>query len=267
MILFGKPVAEKIYQNLERDIQKLRERKIIPSLSVVLVGEDPASLSYVKMKEKIAQHLGINFKLFHLPGIVQEKVVSNLIDELNLNKHISGIIVQLPLPENFNTEKILKKILPQKDIDGFFGAFYPPTAQAILEIFKFYKISLKNKKIVIIGYGRLVGKPLEKLLLSQGLKPIVCDFKTVNLKALTKTADIIITATGVPALIKPEMISQNAVIIDAGTAESGGKIAGDVDLNVYPKIKAYSPVPGGVGPVTVAMLMKNVVGAAKKIGK
>ena len=263
MILLGKPVVAKIYQNLENDIRELREKKVVPSLGVVLVGEDPASLSYVKMKEKIANRLGIDFQLFHLPGIVPEKTVENLIQDLNLNKYISGIIIQLPLPDNFKTEKILKKVLSAKDIDGFYGNFHPPTAQAILEILKFYGISLKDKKIVIVGHGRLVGKPLKKILVSQSLKPIICDFKTTNLKTLTKSADIIITATGVPALIKPDMVNKNAVIIDAGAAEAGGKIAGDVDPIVYTKIKAYSPVPGGVGPVTVAMLMKNVVEAAK----
>jgi methylenetetrahydrofolate dehydrogenase (NADP+) / methenyltetrahydrofolate cyclohydrolase len=264
MILFGKPVAEKIYQDLKSEIEKLKERKIIPSLGVILVGENPASLSYVKVKEKIAASLGIDFRLFHLPGIAQESKVEELLESLNLNKFISGIVVQLPLPEDFNREKILKKIAPGKDVDGFYGEMPAPTAEAILEMLKFYKLSLKDKKIVLVGRGRLVGQPLEKMLLKKGLKPIVCDMRTANLKKVVKSGEIIISATGVPGIITPEMVGKETIVIDAGTAESGGKLAGDVDPKVYDIVPAYSPVPGGVGPLTVALLMKNVALAAKK---
>ncbi|KKQ73735.1 MAG: Bifunctional protein FolD [Berkelbacteria bacterium GW2011_GWB1_38_5] len=263
MVLLGKPVAENIYLKLKKDIEVLQKKHIMPTMGVILVGEDPASLSYVKIKEKIAKNLGIGFKLFHLPGIVSEKEVEKSICELNINKYISGIIVQLPLPTDFQTEKILKQIKSEKDVDGFYGAYPAPTVQAILEILKFYKININDKKIVIVGYGRLVGQPLEKMLLKLGLKPVVCDSKTAGLKAKILEADIIVTAVGVQSLIKSDMVKAGTIIIDAGNSEVAGKMVGDVDPKVYFKIKAYSPVPGGVGPVTVACLMKNVVDATK----
>jgi len=262
MILSGKPVAEKIYEGLVQGLRKISRR---PKLAVILVGEDPASLSYLRVKEKIAKRLGIGFEMFHLPGAVQEKVVEKLIEDLNQNESISGIIVQLPLPGRFEQEKILKKIDRRKDIDGFYSDLSAPTAQGILEILKFYKIGLEKKRVVLVGHGRLVGKPLEKLLSKQAVKPIICDLKTANLNKKLKTADIIVSATGVVGLIKPEMVTSETIIIDAGTAEAKGKLVGDVDPSVYNKVKAYSPVPGGVGPVTVACLMRNVVLAAKII--
>lgn len=260
MILHGKPVAEKIYQKIQSDLKKIAQKY----LAVVLVGEDPASLSYIKIKEKIACRLGLNFRLYHLPGIVSEKAVLKLLADLNQNKFIAGIVVQLPLPKGWSDQKILDYVLLEKDIDGFKGGYPSPTAQAILETLKFYQISLKDKKIVIIGHGRLVGEPLEKILLKQGLKPVVCDSKTGDLKAKTLAADILVSAVGIPGFIKTDMVSEKAVVIDAGTAESKGKIAGDVAEEVYEKVSSYSPVPGGIGPVTVACLMRNFVRAAKK---
>jgi len=253
MILYGKPVAEKIYK-------KLKFGKPL-ALAVVLIGEDPVNLAYVHAKEKKAKRFGVKFRLFHLPGIASERQISELINNLNRNKFINGIIVQLPLPESIDTEKILRLISPEKDIDGFSGDFTAPTAQAILEILEFYEINFQNKKIVIVGYGRLVGKPLADLLRKKGAQPIIC---TSNSDIATETtdADIIISATGTASLIKSEMVSEKAVVIDAGTAESHGKIRGDVDPAVFKKVRAYTPTPGGVGPVTVACLMRNLVEAA-----
>lgn len=254
MILFGKPVAEKIYQSLGV--------KNHPTMAVVLVCEDPASIAYVHAKEKQAEKLGIDFKLFHLPGIASEKKILEIIEDLNKNKYVNGIIVQLPLPEGIDTDKILAAVTPEKDIDGFSGKFPPPTAQAILEILKFYEIDLKNKKIVIVGYGRLVGKPLAEMFKKKDIQPIICTSNS-DIASETIDADIIVSATGVPGLIKPDMVSKEAVVIDAGTAESKGKINGDVDVGVYEKVSAYTPTPGGVGPVTVACLMRNLIEAAK----
>ncbi len=265
MILTGKPVAEKIYKEAKNNIKELKLGDIKPFMAVILAGEDPASLSYIKIKEKKASQLGFDFRLYHLTSFVQEKKLLDLVRDLNKNKYIAGIVVQLPLPESVDKLKILKSVDPKKDIDGFLGRYLPPSAQAILEILKFYKISLKNKKILLIGRGELVGKPLEKLLLKRDLKPEVCNLKTKNLKEKTLKADIIVTATGCPNLIKKDMVSNNTIIIDAGTAESRGKIAGDVSKEVYKKVKSYSPVPGGVGPVTVACLMRNLVKACKNM--
>ena len=264
MILPGKPVAAKIYQKLQKDIQVFVSGKRKPEIASIIVGQDPASIVYTKIKEKQAQKLGINFKVYHLSGIAPESNLEELISDLNQNKYITGIIVQLPLPKNFNQEKILKTIAPAKDIDGFQGKMPAPTAAAILEILKFYHISLKNNNIVIVGHGRLVGKPLATMLKKQGLKPIICDSTTFDLKEKTLKAEIIVSAAGSPGLIKPEMVSKTAVVIDAGTVEAKGKLIGDVEQAVYEKVSAYTPSPGGVGPVTVACLMRNVVLAAKK---
>ena len=263
MILLGKPIAEKIYSKLKKDVEALKTKNIAPTLAVILVGEDPASLTYVKAKQKQAQKLGINFKFFHLPGIAREGKILALINNLNNNKFVDGIVVQMPLPEGIDADKIIKVINPNKDIDGFSGKFRPPTAQAIWEILGFYNIDLKNKKVVIIGYGRLVGKPLAELLKKQKLEPVICTSSS-DIAAETLDADIIISATGVPGLIKAEMVSQKAVVIDAGTAESHQKISGDVDPKVYGKITSYTPTPGGVGPVTVACLLRNLIEAIKK---
>lgn len=264
MILLGKPVAEKIYLELSREIKELQQKNLSPTLAAILVGEDPASLSYVKAKEKRAEKLGINFKLYHLAGMVQETRILELIEELNRNLFIHAIVIQLPLTEGFDTDKILKVINPQKDIDGFSGQYPAPTAQAIMEIFNFYEIDLKSKKIVIVGFGRLVGKPLSDLLKKQGLQPIICTSSS-EIASETLDANIIISATGTPGLIKPEMVSEKAVVIDAGTAESQGKIHGDVDGAVFAKVTAYTPTPGGVGPVTVACLFRNLIESAKNI--
>lgn len=263
MILSGKPVAEKIYQKVKPCLSAGRFDKP-PLMAVILVGEDKASLAYVHAKAKKAENLGVGFKLFHLSGITNERKILELIEDLNKNKYIDGIAVQLPLPEGIDTEKVLKAILPEKDIDGFYSEkFSSPTAQAILEILKFYNIDIKKKKIVIVGYGRLVGKPFAEMLKKEGIQPIICTSNS-DIASETIDADIIISATGTPKLIKPGMISEKAVVIDAGTAESKGKIRGDVDPRVYEKVKAYTPTPGGVGPVTVACLMRNLVEAAKE---
>ena len=263
MLLAGSIVAEKIYSQIRREIKELKEKKIQPFLATIIVGEDPVSLNFIKIKEKTAFNLGIDFKINHLPGIATEKSVLDLINELNKNKFIHGIIIQLPLPKNLDSQKIIRAIDPHKDIDGLLGKYLPPTATAILEILKFYQFDYRGKKITLVGHGTLVGGPLEKMLMTQGVEPLVCDSKTTDLKEKLLTSDIIISATGVPGLIIPEMVNEDAIIIDAGAAESGGKIRGDVDPRVYKKVKAYSPVPGGVGPVTVAMLMKNLIEAAK----
>ena len=268
VILFGKPVATKIYQDLEGKIKDLKRK---PFLAVILVGENPASLSYIKIKEEIAERLGIGFKLYHYPAMALPGEVEKLIQDLNQNQNVSGIVVQLPLPEHIKTEKIIQSLSPEKDVDGFKSSFPAPTAQAILEILKFYQIEIKNlpagrqgKNIVIVGHGRLVGGPLEKILQKQNIQATICDLKTPNLGEKTLSADILVSAVGASGLIKPAMVKSETIIIDAGTSEVGGKIVGDVSPEVYQKVSTYTPNPGGVGPVTVACLMKNVVDASKK---
>lgn len=261
MILYGNPVAEKIYLSIEKDIKKLTFK---PFLAVILVGEDRASCTYVKVKEKKATKLGLGFQLYHFSGLSRQNQILDLIDELNNQNSVSGVVVQLPLPAGFDAERILHSINPKKDIDGLSSKNPPPTATAILEILKFYSIDYLKKTIVLAGHGKLVGEPLEKILKAEGVDPIVCDSKTANLKSITLRADILVSATGMPDLIKADMVRPDTVVIDAGTAESNGKMAGDVSEEVYGKVQSYSPMPGGVGPVTVACLMKNLAEAAKK---
>jgi len=263
MILYGKPVAESIYKTLANQIENFKKQGITPSLAVILVGNDPASLVYIKVKEKVAHELGVIFKLYHFPETVSENDLEILIRDLNQNKYIHGILIQLPLPQGFSDDKIIKTILPDKDIDGFLLEHPATTAAAILEILNYYNVELNGKNIVLVGYGQLVGKPLEKLLMKKGIKPLVCDSNTKNIEKRTLEADILISAVGIPGLIKQDMVKSNAIIIDAGTAESSGKMIGDVSPEVYEKVDTYTPNPGGVGPVTVAQLMKNLVEAAK----
>lgn len=261
MILDGNKVALKIYQDINQRIKKLDFK---PCLAVVLAGENLANTIFIQAKEEIVKKLGFDFKLFHLPRVVSQKKVEELIFELNQNLNIQGIVVQLPLPEGFKTREILSKISPDKDVDGFSGRYPAPTAQAILEILKFYDVDYSNKKIIIVGHGILVGQPLEKMLLEEGVRPIICDLKTRNLSRETQAAEILISAAGVPGMIKENMVALEAIVIDAGTSENLGRIKGDVEREVYKKVAAYTPVPGGVGPVTVACLMKNLVQAAEE---
>jgi len=263
MELSGKVVAQKIQEDLIAKVENLKSRGITPSLAVLLVGNDPASLVYVKAKETMAEKLGVDFRLYHFSGKCRAAQVLELIDELNNDPKVHGIIVQLPLPVGFDTEKIIKAIDPSKDVDGLSGEMSAPTAEAILALLEHYRINLEGD-IVIVGRGRLVGQPLEKILKKRGLAPKVLDSTSANLEEETLKADILVSATGVPGLIKADMISKKTIVIDAGTAESKGEVKGDVVKEVYQKVKAYSPVPGGVGPLTVVMLMNNLVEAAKE---
>lgn len=269
MILYGKPVAQAIEQEIKTKIANFRSSQIKPFLAVILVGNDAASQLYTQKKKDKAESLGIGFRLHHFPTEIKEQNVIDLIGCLNQNKNVSGIIIQLPLPESFDTPKILAQIDSKKDVDGLNNGFAPTTAGAILELLNYYNIGLKNKKIVIVGRGKLVGAPLEKILSEKNFDVTVCDSKTLDLAVQTNQADIIISGVGKPGLITSDMVKSDTVIIDAGTAESSGSTVGDIDtevydgVSVYTKVSSYSPVPGGVGPVTVVKLLKNVVEAAE----
>lgn len=263
MILYGKPVVEAIENEIKEEIKKLADINIQPFLAVILIGDDPASLVYTRKKKEKAESLGMGFRLYHYPATMAQSDIEVIISDLNQNKNVHGIIIQLPLPEGYDTDKLLSLINPEKDVDGLNGGFATPTAGAILELMQFYNIDTKNKKVVLVGRGKLVGQPLEKIFKSQDLDLEVCNSKTEDLKSKTLTADIIVSGVGKPSLITPDMVSEKAIIIDAGTAESSGSTVGDVSSEVYAKVAAYSPVPGGVGPVTVIKLLKNVVESAR----
>ena len=272
-ILDGRKIAEKIKQRLKAQVIKMKNK---PGLAVVYAGSDPASLSYIMAKEKAAKEIGVNFLFYKFPAQVSEKKVVSLISGLNQNEKVSGIIVQLPLPAHLPKKGILNAIALEKDIDVLSDKarelfkngrpiFIPPPAGAVLEFLKTAKKPLEKSTVVVVGRGMLVGEPVAMLLKQRAKRLIVCDRKTKSLTTETRKADILISAVGQPNLIKKEMVKKGAVVIDAGTAKYKGKIVGDVDFaNVSPKISYITPVPGGVGPVTVAMLLANVVKAAEK---
>ena len=264
MILYGLPVVETIENELKEKVKSLAEKNIRPFLAVILLGSDPASVLYTRKKQEKAESLGIGFRLYRFPAYIAEEDITEVITDLNHNKNVHGVMIQLPLPKDFDTPKVLSIIAKEKDVDGLNNGFAPTTAGAILELLNFYKISLEDKKIVLVGRGKLVGQPLEKILSDRKLDFEICDSKTENLAEKTLNADLIISGVGKPGLIKSDMLSAKTIVIDAGTAESSGTTVGDLDPTSYEKIASYSPVPGGLGPITVMKLLKNVVEAAER---
>lgn len=271
-ILDGREISQKIKNRLKTQVKRMKRK---PALAVVYAGNDPASLSYIRAKEKAAKEIRVDFLFHKFPARVPEKKVVDLIFNLNQNKKISGIIVQLPLPKHLKKSKILNAIALDKDVDVLSeisrkkfekreSVFVPPPAGAVLEFLKIAKKPLEKSTVVVVGRGMLVGEPVAMLLKQKAKRLIVCDQKTKDLSIEIKKADILISAVGKPDLIKKEMIKKGVVVIDAGTAKHLGKIVGDVDFaGVSPKASYITPVPGGVGPVTVAKLLENVVKAAK----
>lgn len=257
MIIDGKKIAEKILGDIKKEIT---EKQLRIKLAVVLVGDDLSSKTYVKKKLEACERVGIDFELFNFnPDISQPDLEKN-IKEVARKKDVSGIVIQLPLPGSINTEKILSFVPKEKDIEGFVSKINSPIICAIEEIFKNYNISLKNKEIIIIGKGRLVGKPVSKWLKEQNLKFKMLDSSTKNIEFFTKKADIIISGVGSPKLIKKDMIKDGVVIIDVGSCREGGKTVGDADLEkICDKAGCITPCIGGIGPITVACLLRNLL--------
>ncbi len=270
ILLDGKSLSEKIITSLKDDIADL---KIKPSLTVILVGDDKASEIYVKNKEKVSKKIGINSNVIRLPKDIDESELLKIIDKLNNDESINAILVQLPLPKHINSNNIIESIKPIKDVDGFHpynigklsmglvSYSIPCTPLGIINILQEYNIDLESKKVLIIGRSNIVGKPLFYLLLNKNATVTIAHSKTVNLKSLTLDSDIIISAIGKPKFITTDMIKQGSIIIDVGISRlDNGKISGDIDFeNVKEKCKFITPVPGGVGPMTIAMLMKNTL--------
>lgn len=274
IILDGKKLRDKIFESLKAELDKMSEK---PTLAVILVGENPASQIYVRNKKKTAEKLGINSLSIEYPADISENELLSKIQELNNDKNITAILVQLPLPEHINKNKIIDAILPQKDVDGltpynlgklFSGEepyVYPCTPKGILLLLDEYNIELDGKNVVVVGRSNLVGKPVAQMLLKRNATVTMCHSHTKNLSEITKTADIVVSAVG-KNVIGEKMLKSNCVIIDVGIfRDENGKISGDVDFENVSKISAYiSPVPGGVGPMTIASLMLNTVELAKK---
>ena len=273
-ILDGKKLRDKIFEDLKEKIDKMKKK---PTLAVILVGENPASQIYVRNKKKTAEKLGINSFSIEYPADISEKELVAKIEELNNDKNVTAILVQLPLPKHINKNKVIDAILPQKDVDGltpynlgklFSGEkpyVYPCTPKGILLLLDEYNIELDGKNIVVIGRSNLVGKPVAQMLLNRNATVTMCHSHTKNLSEITKTADIVVSAVG-KNVIGEKMLKSNCVVIDVGIfRDENGKISGDVDFENVSKVTAYiSPVPGGVGPMTIASLMLNTVELAEK---
>ncbi len=267
MVINGKMLADKIIGQLKKEFKKL------PQLTVgaVLVGGNAASLSFIKQKAKMAEKSGTGFKVFKFSSRIAAARLKREILKLNNNKNINGIIVQLPLPKHVNPDKILAAINPKKDVDALSKRplVLAPTAGAVDYVFKKYKINFKNQSILIIGRGRLVGQPVYKWLAKENKQVKVIDIRQKNqLTKLARKADIIISGAGKAGLIKGDAVKKGAVLIDFGFDKSGGKIMGDFDFeSCAKKEKLITPVPGGMGPIMVAMLFKNLITLARRVEK
>ncbi|MCS7164139.1 MAG: bifunctional methylenetetrahydrofolate dehydrogenase/methenyltetrahydrofolate cyclohydrolase FolD [Thermodesulfovibrio sp.] len=275
-IIDGKSLALKIKEELKKDVQELKNKGINPCLAVILVGDNKASQKYVSFKEKTCKELEIQSLVFKFDENIDETSLLNLIDELNNDPNVNGILVQLPLPKHLNQNIILEKINPLKDVDGFTPfclgrllndnpLFIPCTPKGVIRMLDEYKIPLEGKQAVVIGRSVIVGKPLSLLLLKRNATVTICHSKTFNLPEITKNADILCVAVGKENFINSNMIKEGAVIIDIGiNVTKSGKVVGDVNFDeVRQKASYITPVPGGVGPMTIAMLMENTIYAAK----
>ena len=265
--LDGKLLSAKIKDEVKADADSYKQT---PILAVVTIGDDEASKVYVENKRKACEYCGMSMMHFDYADCVKESVVIKKIKELNKDKSVNGIILQLPIPKGFDTKKILNTISPDKDVDGLTdisqgkimggnATFIPCTPKGILEIFDYYKIDLEGKHVVVVGRSDLVGKPIMLECINRNATVTMCHSKTKDLKKYTKLADVLIVAVGKKYLIDKTMIKKDAIIIDVGITRIEGKIYGDVNPNVEEIASYVTPVPGGVGPMTVAMLLKNTM--------
>ena len=272
MIIDGKKQAEIIRNEIKKEISDLKKKSgKTPSLTVILIGDFAPSLIYVKNKEKSAREVGINSKIIRYPKNVSEKDILEKIEELNKNDEISGILVQLPLPSQISKEKIINAINPSKDVDGFnpinvgnlssgYDSIVPCTPLGCLLLIKNSESNLAGKHAVIIGRSNLNGKPMAQLLLKENCTVTIVHSKTNDLQNECLKADILVAAVGVPNLIKKDWVKKNAIVIDVGINKVGEKIVGDVNFDeLKDNVKAITPVPGGVGPMTIACLLKNTL--------
>lgn len=289
-IIDGKKVAAEICEEIAKDVQKLNKKKIFPGLAVVLVGEDAASQVYVRMKKRRCAELDIVSFDHDLPATTTERKLLNLIAKLNADPTVNGILVQLPLPKQINEAKVLNAIDPLKDVDGFHPesvgkmligeeTFLPCTPHGCQQLLMRYGYDPAGKHVVVVGRSNIVGKPMAAILMQKedgaNATVTVCHSRTKNLAKIVQQADIVIAAIGVPNFITSRMVKKGAVVIDVGmnrvddaTRKTGYRLVGDVDFkNVSKKAKAITPVPGGVGPMTITMLMQNTVESARRAAR
>jgi len=275
-ILDGKQLAKKIRTNLKIECDELKEKGIQPKLAVIMVGNDSASKVYVKNKSKACEEVGVEFEEILLNEETTQQQLEEIIEKLNKDEKIHGILLQSPIPKNLDINRAFERISPEKDVDGFHpinvgklalnkDTFVSCTPYGIMKIFEEYNIDLTGKDVVIIGRSNIVGKPLIQCTLNKNATVTVCHSKTKNLSEHTKRADILISAIGKPQFITADMVKPGSVVIDVGINRTEqGKIVGDVDFeNIEKKVEYITPVPGGVGPMTIAMLMNNVIKATR----
>ncbi|MCT1192449.1 bifunctional methylenetetrahydrofolate dehydrogenase/methenyltetrahydrofolate cyclohydrolase [Lactococcus lactis] len=276
-LIDGKALAAKMQAELKVKVDKLKEADNVPGLAVILVGEDPASQIYVRNKARQATAIGLNSSVVRLPETVSEQELLDLIEQFNQSEQWHGILVQLPLPEHISEEKVLLAIDPEKDVDGFhpmnMGRLWsgnplmiPSTPAGIMEMFREYNVELSGKRAVVIGRSNIVGKPMAQLLMMADATVTIAHSKTENLRELTKEADVLVVAIGRDRMIKAEDVKEGAVVIDVGmNRDEDGKLHGDVDFDEVKDVASLiTPVPGGVGPMTITMLMEQTVRAASR---
>ena len=277
-IIDGKKISTEIKDELKAEVEALKAKGIIPSLAVILVGDDPASAVYVRNKKKACEYCGIRSLSYELPASTSEEELLDLIEKLNSDDDVNGILVQLPLPGHINEKKVTDAIIPSKDVDGFHpqnvGAlligsrgFVSCTPAGIIELLKRSGVDISGKECVVVGRSNIVGKPMGVLLLRENGTVTIAHSRTKDLKEVCKRADILIAAIGKPKFFDAEYVKDGAVVIDVGMdRDENGKLCGDVDFeSVKEKASMLTPVPGGVGPMTIAMLMNNVVESVRPL--
>ena len=275
-LIDGKVISASVKERVKDEVIALNQKGITVGLAVIIVGEDPASKVYVSNKKKACEALGIISREYALPENTTEQELLDLIRELNADPEINGILCQLPLPKHLDEKLIINSIDPEKDVDAFhpvnvgkimIGDFYflPCTPAGVMEMLEYEGIDVTGKNCVVIGRSNIVGKPMNMLLLHKNGTVTICHSKTKNLAEICKNADILVAAVGRPNFVTADMVKEGAVVIDVGINRVDGKLCGDVDFeNVKDKASAITPVPGGGGPMTIAMLMQNTLTAAKK---
>ena len=273
IVMDGKSIKKNILEELKEEVSLL---EVKPKLVVIQVGNDDASNVYIKQKKKMAEYIGYEYEHIKLESTITTEEILNIIDGLNNDKKVNGIMVQMPLPKGIDTDKIQNAVIPEKDVDGLSDmnagllfhnkdALFSCTPYGVMELFKRYDISLEGKTAVVVGRSNLVGKPMSMMLLNAGATVMICHSKTKNLADITKKADILISCVGKAKFITKEMVKDGAIVIDVGITRDENGLCGDVDYeNVLPLTQYITPVPGGVGPMTVAMLGANVLKAYKK---
>lgn len=277
-VIDGRGLAKKVEEEVKEGVQKLKaEKRITPGLATILVGEDPASKMYVRLKHKACERVGIHAEDHNLPASISQEELTTHIKQLNLREDIHGILLQLPLPKHLDEKEAMIAIDPKKDADGFHPynmgnlligneGFVPCTPKGVIRAMEEHGVQIQGKHAVIVGHSNVVGKPMAAMLINRNATVSVCHVFTKDLKQYTLDADILVVGTGVKHLIKADMVKEGVVVFDVGITEENGKVYGDVDFeNVVKKASLITPVPGGVGPMTISILMQHVLMAAKNV--